>query len=123
MCRVSTNKAADVETANDASWLESIYLAATPTHTNLRGAFMKRHTIAAILLVLACGAMACQGEPNEQATIASNEAPLVITNRTPTTLEGTFSHDAVLLDFQAIEVAPRKVDITIQVDEATLEFQ
>jgi hypothetical protein len=82
------------------------------------------HRIAA--LFLGCSFLsACTNDPVDPidpvdpVTPVTEDAALVITNKTPTLIEGTFAD----LSFQANERTPRSVDVTIHVGDTDLAFR
>ena len=84
---------------------------------------MKRTLIASLSLLVACGLGACSGGADDRSVGAPvGEAQLVITNQTPTLIEGTFVDGTVALRFQSVELAPRKANVTVRTGEAEIAF-
>ncbi len=84
---------------------------------------MKRTLITSLSLLIACGVGACSGGAEDRSNGAPvGEAQLVITNQTPTLIEGTFVDGPVSLRFQSVELAPRKANVTVRAGEAEFAF-
>jgi hypothetical protein len=80
-------------------------------------AISRDYQITALLVLTAFGALsACATAPDDP---VPEDGVLVINTQTATVIEGALG-DAVALRFRSVEHEPRKVDVTIHVDDVTL---
>jgi hypothetical protein len=112
-----------LKTLKNGTSLPIVWLASGRSHEKTN-ALSNKPRVAALLFVGACSVLsACTGDPVGPVGPVTDGAALVITNKTPTLIEGTFADATTPVSFRSVERAPRSVDVTIRVGETELAIR